>query len=92
MKCHYIYTEDGEKVLIPGCMGTAAKGIEYCTCRSEIPPVCFEKELYNETVNALRAEIKELEHENAYLNRIIKKIYRKNENHTRRTPKIKDRL
>ena len=24
MKCHYIYTETGEKVLIPGCMGTAS--------------------------------------------------------------------
>lgn len=33
MKCHYIYTETGEKVLIPGCMGTAAMGIEHCTDR-----------------------------------------------------------
>lgn len=77
MKCHYIYTEDGEKVLIPGCMGTAAMGIEHCTCRSKISPANFEIESYNKTVNALRAEIKELEYENAYLNRIIKKIYRK---------------
>lgn len=92
MKCHYIYTEDGEKVLIPGCIGTAAMGIEHCTCRSEISPASFERELYNKTVNALRTEIKELEHENAYLNRIIKKIYRKNENHTRRTEAIKNRL
>ena len=27
MKCHYIYTETGEKVLIPGCMGTAVSNI-----------------------------------------------------------------
>lgn len=39
MKCHYIYTETGEKVLIPGCMGTAAMGIEHCTCRFENLPL-----------------------------------------------------
>ena len=58
MKCHYTYTENGEKVLIPGCIGTAAMGIEHCTC----------------------------------LNRMIKKIYRKNENRTRRTTETKNRL
>ena len=92
MKCHYTYTENGEKVLIPGCIGTAAMGIEHCTCRSENPPACFERKRYNKTVNALRAEIKELERENACLNRMIKKIYRKNENRTRRTTETKNRL
>ena len=92
MKCHYTYTEDGEKVLIPGCMGTAAMGIEHCTCRSDITPKSFGIELYNKTANALRAEIKELEHENAYLNRIIKKIHKKNENRTRTTQDVENRL
>lgn len=78
MKCHYTYTEDGEKVLIPGCIGTAAMGIEYCTCRSENTPADFERERYNKTVNVLRTEIYELELENARLNRIIKKIHEKN--------------
>lgn len=86
MKCHYIYTDDGEKVLIPGCIATAAKGIEYCTCRNEKVPV-FERELYNKTVKAMREEIKELEHENAYLNRIIKKLTR-HETHSRRNRKV----
>lgn len=74
MKCHYIYTEKGEKVLIPGCMGTAAMGIENCTCRSERTFAAFERERYNETVKVLRQEVKDLESENAYLNRIIKKL------------------
>lgn len=82
MKCHYIYTEDGLKVLIPGCMGTAARGIEHCTCRGVKSFAGFERERYNETVKALRAEIKDLEHENAYLNRIIKNLikHKKHEN------------
>lgn len=45
-----------------------------CTCRTEKTFAAFERERYNETVKALRAEIKDLEHENAYLNRIIKKL------------------
>lgn len=79
MKCHYIYTEDGEKVLIPGCMGTAAMGIENCTCRSENTFAEFERERYNETIKALRQEVKDLESENTYLNRIIKKLTKNKE-------------
>lgn len=78
MKCHYIYTETGEKVLIPGCMGTAAMGIEHCTCRFEKSPAQFEREQYNETIKVLKQEIKDLESENAYLNRIIKKTDKNN--------------
>lgn len=78
MKCHYIYTETGEKVLIPGCMGTAAMGIEHCTCRIEKSPAQFEREQYNETIKVLKQEIKDLESENAYLNRIIKKLTKNN--------------
>lgn len=74
MKCHYIYTSEGEKVLIPGCMGTAAMGIEHCTCRDVMSHAEFERARYNETLKALRAEIKDLEHENAYLNRIIREL------------------
>lgn len=75
MKCHYIYTEHGEKVLIPGCMAVAVSGdMEDCTCRSEKTFPQFEREEYNKAVKALRQEIKDLESENAYLNRIIKKI------------------
>lgn len=78
MKCHYIYTEQGEKVLIPGCMAVAVSGcMEDCTCRNEKTFAQFEREEYNKTVKALRKEIKDLEKENAYLNRIIKKITKK---------------
>ena len=78
MKCHYIYTETGEKVLIPGCMGTAAMGIEHCTCRFEKSPAQVEREQYIETIMVLKQEIKDLESENAYLNRIIKKLTKNN--------------
>lgn len=75
MKCHYIYTEQGEKVLIPGCMAVAVSGdMQDCTCRSEKTFAQFEREQYNKTVKALRQEIKDLESENAYLNRIIRKL------------------
>ena len=75
MKCHYIYTEHGEKVLIPGCMAVAVSGdMQDCTCRSEKTFAQFEREDYNKTVKALRQEIKDLESENAYLNRIIRKL------------------
>lgn len=37
----------------------------------------LEKKQYNETVKSLRQEIKDLEQENAYLNRIIKKLTKK---------------
>lgn len=35
-RCHYIYTEDGLKVFVPGCMGCAVHGPDrsYCTCGS----------------------------------------------------------
>ena len=81
MKCHYIYTERGEKVLIPGCMAVAVSGdMEDCTCRNDISFPQFEREEYNKTVKALRQEIKDLESENACLNRIIRKLTRQKEN------------
>lgn len=80
MKCHYIYTEQGEKVLIPGCMAVAVSGdMQDCTFRNDISFPLFEREQYNKTVKALRQEIKDLENENAYLNRIIRKLTRHKE-------------
>lgn len=63
-------------------MAVAVSGrMEDCTCRSEKTFVQFEREEYNKTVNALRQEVKELEKENAQLNRIIKKLTRRKNNH-----------
>lgn len=78
MKCHYIYTENGEKVLIPECWPVVLSGdISQCICRDKKTFADFEREQYNETVKSLRQEIKDLEQENAYLNRIIKKLTKK---------------
>ena len=74
MKCHYIYTEEGEKILIPECMAVAVSGnIEDCTCKS-YSFAEFEKEKYNEALKALKNEIKELEELVEYQNKIIEKL------------------
>lgn len=74
MKCHYIYTEEGGKILIPGCMAVAVSGnIEYCTCKS-YSFAEFEKEKYNKALKALKNEIKELEKLVEYQNKIIEKL------------------
>ena len=58
MKCHYIYTEDGLKVLIPGCMAVAVSGdIQDCTCRNELTERQFERKEYNDTVKALEKRV-----------------------------------
>ena len=74
MKCHYIYTENGEKVLIPECWPVVLSyDISQCICHDkDFAPL--ERERYNETVKSLLQEIKDLKQENAYLNRIIKKL------------------
>ena len=70
MKCHYTYTEDGMKVLIPYCWPVVLSGnMTDCICRQEETFNQFEKRIYNEKVKALQ--------ENANLNRIIKKITKK---------------
>lgn len=85
MKCHYMYVPEIGKVLIPGCMGTAAMGIEHCTCRSPQTFDDFERERYNKTVRMLRTENRELERENARLNRIIRNLIKhKNEKRIQR--------
>lgn len=77
MKCHYIYTEIGEKILIPGCMAVAVSGnIEDCTCKS-YSFAEFEKEKYNEALKALKNEIKELEELVEYQNKIIEKLQKR---------------
>ena len=62
------------------CMAVAVSGdMEDCTCRNDISFPQFEREEYNKTVKALRQEIKDLESENACLNRIIRKLTRHKE-------------
>jgi hypothetical protein len=59
--CHYIKDkETGQKILIPGCMGTAAMGIENCTCEKKI----LKK---FKTVDELVIEVKRLQKENEEL-------------------------
>lgn len=81
MKCHYTIDDDGSKILIPGCMGTAAMGIEHCTCREEESFAEFENKKYNDTVKSLVNDIKELERENDRLNRLIRKLLKHNYSH-----------
>lgn len=78
MRCHYIYDKDAGKVHIPGCYGAAIFGEDHCSCynKGKIEP--------SEKSNDKKL-IRELEKENARLNRIIKKLLN--------TPKvIKDKL
>jgi predicted RNase H-like nuclease (RuvC/YqgF family) len=74
MKCHYTYSAENGKVLIPGCMSVAATfDMTRCTCRPETFAE-FEREQYNAAVSQLRQQIKELERENARLNRMIESL------------------
>lgn len=56
MGCHYKVDKIAGKVLIPGCMGTAAMGIDNCTCYSYNRRKLTPEELISE----LKNEIKEL--------------------------------
>ena len=77
MKCHYIYTEEGEKILIPECMAVVISGdIRDCTCKS-YSFAEFEREEYNRTLKALKNDIKELEELVEYQNKIIEKLQKK---------------
>lgn len=79
MKCHYIYTDRGEKVLIPVCWPVVLSGdMSQCTCRRDKhSSYQYEKDKFNEEVKRLKQDIKDLEAENAFLNRIIRKITKK---------------
>ena len=55
MKCHYIYTEEGEKVLIPGCRAVAISGdIRDCTCKDEITWMKIEEKKINEILTKMK--------------------------------------
>lgn len=78
MRCHYTYDKKVGKILIPGCWGSVIYGIEQCTCRNS--PTTYkeyERDQYNQKVSELRMEIKDLEKYNASLQRIIKRLIKK---------------
>lgn len=58
-------------------MGTAVYGIERCTCRNTLTT---EYQFESKRVRELRDQLKEVEKENARLNRIIKNINKKRKN------------
>lgn len=72
MKCHYSHDETGYRFWLPGCWGGATGGPNFCTCRYVVYDP--EKDKHKE----LRKIIKDQEKEIAILNRIIKKLVRKN--------------
>lgn len=75
-KCHYIYDPKYGKVLIPHCWSVVNSGdMARCTCRSYPKTEAqFERQEFNEILQAKNKYIKDLEKENARLNRIIKKL------------------
>jgi len=75
-KCHYIHDTDAGNVLIPGCWPVVHTGrMEECTCRDyQMNFKQFEKKEYNDILTKQNLYIKELEKENAELNRVIKKL------------------
>lgn len=78
MKCRYIYDPKAGKVLIPGCMGVAVSNdFDNCTCRQNSSFSGFEKSEFNKILKQKEDLIKDLESENARLNRIIKKLIKK---------------
>lgn len=79
MRCHYTYDEEAGKVLIPGCMGTAAHGdIAFCTCRGEVETFeQFEREEFNRLLRDRDERIRALEKEVAFYNRQLRKVLEK---------------
>lgn len=75
-RCQYIYTEDGLKVFIPGCMGCAVHGPgkTYCTCGSRRKS---DESKRNKELKKLLAET-EKELDQAY--RTIRKLVKKKRN------------
>lgn len=70
MKCHYIYDKEAGKVHIPGCWSAVHHGPSRCICRVPKPPDPRDE------------LIKELEKENARLNRVIKNLLKRRVNQT----------
>lgn len=70
MRCYHTYVKGFGKVLIPGCMGTAAYDtLDRCTCE-ELEHI-FEKKAYNRILKEKEEYIKILEKEIENLNLII---------------------
>lgn len=78
MRCHYTYTEEGEKVLIPECWPVVASGdIRDCICKDKITWEKFEKERYNKILAEMQEEIHTLQQENEYLTKLVEKLTKK---------------
>lgn len=76
MKCHYTYDKIAGKILIPYCWPVVISGnMRDCTCRMPHTERQFEKIEYNKIITEKNNEIKDLEHENALLNRLLRKKY-----------------
>lgn len=75
MKCHYTHDYNGNRFLLPGCMGTAAFGIHACTCRNKYSSFKqFEKQEYNISIKDKDNQIKDLENEVFRLKRLLRGI------------------
>lgn len=65
MKCHWATDDDGTRFWLPGCWGGAVNGPYACHCRPSRPP---------KEPDPRDTLIKELEQDNARLNRLIQKL------------------
>ncbi len=76
-KCHYIYDNEVEKVLIPGCWSVVmSNDIKDCTCSSgneDLTFAQFEREQYNKELKKRNAMIEELRANNKYLRSELKR-------------------
>lgn len=74
-KCHYIYDKQAGKVLIPYCwVVVLSNDIRDCTCRNEdLTFAQFERERYNKELEKRNSIIKELQSENKYLHKELKR-------------------
>ena len=74
-KCHYIYDKQAGKVLIPCCWAVVlSNDIRDCTCRNEdLTFAQFERERYNKELEKRNSIIKELQSENKYLHKELKR-------------------
>ena len=67
-KCHYIYDKQAGKVLIPCCWAVVlSNDIQDCTFAQ------FERERYNKELEKRNSIIKELQSENKYLHKELKR-------------------
>jgi hypothetical protein len=85
MKCHYVYDEKIRKAFIPYCWGAVIHGPRFCSCERSVPMTFeqFEKKEFNKKIKELTLENRELEKENARLNRLIKKLIHQLQNERR---------